>query len=127
MVGDDECGAFSGMRIGRGNRSTRRKRAPVPLFHHESHKTTLNRSHRIPSEHTLRYHHSLVGIATGWKAGVRIPNRQDFYFRRSVQTGSGAHPAAYPVGVVGEAVDHSRHLVPRLITMELYLHSWHKN
>jgi hypothetical protein len=28
---DDECGAVSGMRIGRGNRSTRRKTAPVPL------------------------------------------------------------------------------------------------
>jgi hypothetical protein len=28
---DDECGAFGGMRIGRGNRSTRKKPAPVPL------------------------------------------------------------------------------------------------
>jgi hypothetical protein len=28
---DDECGAVGGMRIGRGNRSTRRKPAPVPL------------------------------------------------------------------------------------------------
>jgi hypothetical protein len=28
---DDECGAVSGMRIGRGNRSTRRKPAPMPL------------------------------------------------------------------------------------------------
>jgi hypothetical protein len=28
---DDECGAVSGMRIGRGNLSTRRKPAPVPL------------------------------------------------------------------------------------------------
>jgi hypothetical protein len=27
----DECGAVGGMRIGRGNRSTRRKAAPVPL------------------------------------------------------------------------------------------------
>jgi hypothetical protein len=26
-----ECGAFGGMRIGRGNRTTRRKPAPVPL------------------------------------------------------------------------------------------------
>jgi hypothetical protein len=31
MVDDDECGAVCGMRIGRGNRSTRRKPAPVPL------------------------------------------------------------------------------------------------
>jgi hypothetical protein len=28
---DDDCGATGGMRIGRGNRSTRRKPAPVPL------------------------------------------------------------------------------------------------
>jgi hypothetical protein len=28
---DDECGAVDGMRIGRGNWSTRRKLAPVPL------------------------------------------------------------------------------------------------
>jgi hypothetical protein len=28
---DDECGAVRGMRIGRGNRSTRKKPAPVPL------------------------------------------------------------------------------------------------
>jgi hypothetical protein len=29
--GDNECGAVDGMRIGRGNRSTRRTLAPVPL------------------------------------------------------------------------------------------------
>jgi hypothetical protein len=29
---DDECGVVSGMRIGKGNRSTRRKPAPAPLF-----------------------------------------------------------------------------------------------
>jgi hypothetical protein len=28
---DEECGIVGGMRIGRGNRSTRRKPAPVPL------------------------------------------------------------------------------------------------
>jgi hypothetical protein len=28
----DECGAFSGMIIGRGNRSTRSKPAPVPFY-----------------------------------------------------------------------------------------------
>jgi hypothetical protein len=31
MIYDDECDAVSGMRIGRGNRSTRRKPAPVLL------------------------------------------------------------------------------------------------
>jgi hypothetical protein len=31
MIDDDNYGAVGGMRIGRGNRSTRRKPAPVPL------------------------------------------------------------------------------------------------
>jgi hypothetical protein len=31
MMDDDDCGAMGGMKIGRGNRSTRRKPAPVPL------------------------------------------------------------------------------------------------
>jgi hypothetical protein len=31
MIDDDDYGAVGGMRIGRGNRSTRKKPAPVPL------------------------------------------------------------------------------------------------
>jgi hypothetical protein len=31
MIDDDDCGAVGGMRTGRGNRSIRRKPAPVPL------------------------------------------------------------------------------------------------
>jgi hypothetical protein len=31
MIDDDACGAVGGMRIGRGNRSTRRNLAPVPV------------------------------------------------------------------------------------------------
>jgi hypothetical protein len=31
MIDDDDCGTVGGMRIGRGNRSTRIKPAPVPL------------------------------------------------------------------------------------------------
>jgi hypothetical protein len=31
MVDDEDYGAVGGMRIGKGNRSTRRKPAPVPL------------------------------------------------------------------------------------------------
>jgi hypothetical protein len=31
MIDDDEYGAVGGMRIGRGNRSTRRKPPPMPL------------------------------------------------------------------------------------------------
>jgi hypothetical protein len=30
-IDDDECGAVGGMKIGRGNRSSRRKHAPAPL------------------------------------------------------------------------------------------------
>jgi hypothetical protein len=29
---EGDCGAIGGIKIGRGNRSTRRKPAPVPLF-----------------------------------------------------------------------------------------------
>jgi hypothetical protein len=31
MIGDGDCGEIGGMKIGRGNRSTRRKSAPAPL------------------------------------------------------------------------------------------------
>jgi hypothetical protein len=31
MIGDGDCGEIGGMKIGRGNRSTRRKRAPASL------------------------------------------------------------------------------------------------
>jgi hypothetical protein len=39
MIDEDDCGATGGMKIGRGNRSTRRKPAPAPLVHHKSHMT----------------------------------------------------------------------------------------
>jgi hypothetical protein len=31
MIGDGDCGEIGGMKIGRGDRSTRRKPAPAPL------------------------------------------------------------------------------------------------
>jgi hypothetical protein len=31
MIDEDDCGAIGGTKIGRGNRSTRRKPAPAPL------------------------------------------------------------------------------------------------
>jgi hypothetical protein len=31
MIGDGDCGEIGGMKIGRGNRSSRRKPAPAPL------------------------------------------------------------------------------------------------
>jgi hypothetical protein len=33
MIDEDDCGAVGGMKIGRGNRSTRRKPAQAPLIH----------------------------------------------------------------------------------------------
>jgi hypothetical protein len=40
-----------------------------------------------------------VGIGTGWMAGVRFPaGARDFSILHSVHTGSGAHPASYPMG-----------------------------
>jgi hypothetical protein len=32
MIDDGDCGAIGGMKIGRGNRCTRRKLAPAPLY-----------------------------------------------------------------------------------------------
>jgi hypothetical protein len=31
IIGEGDCGAIGGMKIGKGNRSTRRKPAPAPL------------------------------------------------------------------------------------------------
>jgi hypothetical protein len=33
--GDGDCGEFGGMKIGKGNRSTRREPAPTPLCPHQ--------------------------------------------------------------------------------------------
>jgi hypothetical protein len=41
---DDECGAVGGMRIGRGNQSAQRKRAPVD---HKSHKVQKERGNSV--------------------------------------------------------------------------------
>jgi hypothetical protein len=47
-----------------------------------------------------------VGIATGYGldgrgVGFRVPVRTRFFFFHVVQTGSGAHPASYPIGTGG--------------------------
>jgi hypothetical protein len=49
---------------------------------------------------------SAVGIATGYGldnqgVGVRVPVGQKFSLLHAVQTGSGAHPASYPMGTGG--------------------------
>jgi hypothetical protein len=49
---------------------------------------------------------SAVAITTGYGlddrgAGVRVPVGQEFSLLHVVQTGSGAHPASYPMGTGG--------------------------
>jgi hypothetical protein len=44
------------------------------------------------------------GIVTGWTIGVWFPaGARDFCLLRSVQTGTGSHPASYPMGTGGKA------------------------
>jgi hypothetical protein len=50
--------------------------------------------------------HSAVGINTGYGlydrgVGVRVPVGSEFSLIHIVQTGSGAHPASYPMGTGG--------------------------
>jgi hypothetical protein len=49
MIDDDDYGAVGGMRIDRGNRSTRRKPAPVPLIctNYERCATVINQHHLL--------------------------------------------------------------------------------
>jgi hypothetical protein len=39
MIGEGDCGAIGGMKIGRGNQSTRRNLPQHQLVHNKSHKT----------------------------------------------------------------------------------------
>jgi hypothetical protein len=56
---------------------------------------------------------SVQCVTTDWTTGVRSPTgTEDFSSSPCVQTGSGAHPASYPVGTGGKArpgrdTDHS--------------------
>jgi hypothetical protein len=52
----------------------------------------------------LIYHSSVV-IATSWTARVRFPVVQDFSPLHSVQTGSRAHPASYPIRTGGKPAE----------------------
>jgi hypothetical protein len=66
MINDDECGAVGGMRIGRGNRRTRRKAAPMPLYSPQiPHNLTpgSNPGHRggKPATKRLSYGMALIG------------------------------------------------------------------
>jgi hypothetical protein len=46
---------------------------------------------------------SKVDVATGWMARIRrlTTGTRDISLRRGVQTGSGTHPASYPMGTEG--------------------------
>jgi hypothetical protein len=39
IIGDGDCEEIGGIKIGRGNRSTRRTPSPAPFVHHKSHMT----------------------------------------------------------------------------------------
>jgi hypothetical protein len=48
MIDDDDCGAIGGMKIGRGNRSTWRKPAPMPLCPIPHRKKIITKCYREP-------------------------------------------------------------------------------
>jgi hypothetical protein len=48
MIGDCDGGEIGGMKIGKGNRSTRRKPAPAP-YHHFKYYTLVNCETRLES------------------------------------------------------------------------------
>jgi hypothetical protein len=70
---------------------------------------TFIMGYSVPEKVTPYWHehgnqNSLVGRATGLdgrEAGVRTPYRQNFSLLHVVQTGSGDHPASYPMGTGG--------------------------
>jgi hypothetical protein len=50
-------------------------------------------------ENTSQVGAAVAQATTGWTIGVRSPTgAQDFSSSLCVQTGSGAHPASYPMG-----------------------------
>jgi hypothetical protein len=60
MIGEGDCGAIGRMKIGRGNRSTRRKPAPVPLCqpqipHDQTRARTPGRRGGKPATNRLSY------------------------------------------------------------------------
>jgi hypothetical protein len=76
--------------------------------------------------------YSLQRRVTEWTVRVLFPTVQNFSIHQRVQTGSGAHPASYPVGTgvsslgvkrQGREVDHSPPSGAEVKNDELYLHS----
>jgi hypothetical protein len=59
-------------------------------------------SGQLHPQAALQLGESSVGIEMGWTADVRFPAAaKDFSLLHSVQTVSGAHPAACPIGTRG--------------------------
>jgi hypothetical protein len=61
-IDDDECGAVGEMRTGRGNRSTRRKHAPVPLCPPQIPYDLMWARTRKPATNRLSYYMALYYI-----------------------------------------------------------------
>jgi hypothetical protein len=58
----------------------------------------------------FKFRDKAVGIATGYGigdrgVGFRVPVEQEFSLLLVVQTGSGAHPASYPMGTGGSLLE----------------------
>jgi hypothetical protein len=65
MIDDSDCGAIDGMKIGKGNRSTRRKRAPMPLCPPQTpHDLTRART-RVAAVGSLSYGMANSPVGTG--------------------------------------------------------------
>jgi hypothetical protein len=80
MIDDEECGAIGGIKIGKGNRSTRRKSATVPLCPSQIlHVLTRarNRAAAVGSQRLTAwamawpFRHSLVNRVTELRAGLQ--------------------------------------------------------
>jgi hypothetical protein len=63
-------------------------------------------------------------MGTSWTDRFRFPTEvRDFSLLHCVQTGSGAHPATYPIGTRDLKLTTHLHIVLKSIMVELCLHS----
>jgi hypothetical protein len=86
MIDEDDCGAIGVMKMGRGNRSTRRKPAPVPLCppqipHDQTRARTPGRRGGKPATNRLSYVTTLLvplpldkHVRENWGTPPRILN-----------------------------------------------------
>jgi hypothetical protein len=78
MIDEDDCGAIGGMKIGRGNRSTRGKPAPAPFCppqipHDQTRARTPGRRGGKPVTNRLSYGAALVSFCDE-EAGTELLN-----------------------------------------------------